>query len=323
MRILLIHNFYRNRGGECHAVYAQQHLLEQNGHQVIPFSADSSDLMRASFGQNLLAATGVRGNNRISRDLQKLIQIEKPDLAHVHNVFPILSPKIYPILKQLGVPIVQTIHNLRMICPGGLMYTDGSVCDECQVRGLHRAVVRRCIQGKYIPSLLYANAIQHAWNRGWIPNAIDRYLVLNRFFGNKLAAAGIPRERQRLLPNFVEVSHEAPAKKKPYVLFLGRLSAEKEIQTLLEPGQTSKASHWKSPVPVSWSSWSKRGKQGISEARSNFSAMSKPHKRAPCYAKPWLPYYPPPAMKTAPSRYWTPWLQARLHSSLQWEGFPT
>jgi glycosyltransferase involved in cell wall biosynthesis len=234
MKILLIHNFYRIIGGECHAVLAQKRLLERYGHQVILFSEHSSDLEKASTFKRLGAATRVRGNNRICHHLQQLIREKKPDLAHVHNVFPMLSAKIYPTLKQLGVPVVQTIHNLRLICPGGLMFKNGSVCEECPSRGLQRAVARRCVQDSLIPSLLYADALRHAWSKGWFTEAIDRYLVLNNFTSNKLATAGIPRERQTILPNFVEIDQTKPAEKLPYVLYLGRLSSEKGIQTLLD-----------------------------------------------------------------------------------------
>jgi glycosyltransferase involved in cell wall biosynthesis len=234
MNILLIHNFYRITGGECHAVLSQQRLLEKNGHRVILYSEHSSELERASSMRRLSAAMAVRGNNRVSRNLRQLIIAEKPDLAHVHNVFPILSPKIYPTLKQQGIPVVQTIHNLRLICPGGFMFANGEICEECRHRGLQQAVARRCVQGKRIPSLLYADAIRHAWNKGWFPDAIDRYLVLNRFFGEKLTSAGIPSDRQRILPNFVDAPYSNPAEKQPYVLFLGRLSPEKGIETLLD-----------------------------------------------------------------------------------------
>lgn len=238
MKILLIHNFYRITGGECHAVLSQQRLLEKKGHRVILYSAHSSDLEQIKAHNRLVAATRVRGNNRICRDLRRVIRKEKPDLAHVHNVFPILSPKIYPTLKQLGIPVVQTIHNLRLICPGGLMFTNGSVCEECLHHGLNNAVTHRCVRGGRVPSFIYADAIQRAWSKGWFTDAIDRYLVLNSFFGDKLAAGGIARSKQRLLPNFVEVPHSSPAAKKPYVLFLGRLSPEKGIGTLLDAWST-------------------------------------------------------------------------------------
>jgi glycosyltransferase involved in cell wall biosynthesis len=234
VKILLVHNFYNVTGGECHAVRAQQRLLEQNGHEVVAFFRENKALKAASPLTKLVAATGARENHAAMRELKRLVRRERPMLAHVHNVFPMISPSIYRHLHVLGVPVVQSVHNLRLRCPGGLMYRQGQVCEECTTRGLQRAVVNRCVQGSLATSLLYADAVSHAWRKGYFTQGIDRFIVFNDFFGAQMRAAGIPAERVSLLPNFVPTPETAVARKSPYALYLGRLSPEKGIATLLD-----------------------------------------------------------------------------------------
>ena len=234
MKILLIHNFYKVAGGECHAVHAQRRLLQENGHEVITFFRDSKALSSARPLEKLRTAAGVRGNHGAMGDLAHLVQRECPDVAHVHNVFPLISPLVYRVLYSFGIPVVQTVHNLRLRCPGGLMFTHGKVCEECTTSGLKRAVINRCVQGSLAASLLYADAVSHAWRSGYIEQNIDRFIVFNSFFRRQVLATGIPGKRLMTLPNFVPLPFNEVADKQPYALYLGRLSAEKGVDTLLD-----------------------------------------------------------------------------------------
>lgn len=233
MRILQIHNYYSVPGGECSVVRAEKTLLEAHGHTVSQFTRASADIAKMTLPERAASLIRIPGNARSARELAVVVEREKPDVAHVHNVFPLLSPSVYSTLRQQGIPVVQTLHNFRFLCPNGLFFTRGNICEQCQERGFFAAVRNRCLRGSLTVSLLYATAIRFAWRSGNLPNNIDRYIALNQFVAAKLVKGGVPQDRIRICGNFVERFAESPSSKKGYVLYLGRLSHEKGIMTLL------------------------------------------------------------------------------------------
>jgi len=233
MKILQVHNFYRTRGGECSVVEAEKRLLETYGHTVVQFLADSSTLGEMTLSKKASAFVQIPYNFQIARRLENYVSEHKPDIAHVHNVFPMLSPAVYVALKRNFVPVVQTIHNFRFLCPNGLFYVNGRVCEACQERGYWEAVRNRCMHGSMVTSALYAAAVAWGWHNGAFRFCIDRYIALNVFVAGKLIAAGVPKEKIRICGNFVRDFAEAPAAKQRYALYLGRLSSEKGLSTLL------------------------------------------------------------------------------------------
>jgi glycosyltransferase involved in cell wall biosynthesis len=236
MRVLQIHNYYRAYGGECRMVDTERTLLEDAGHDVVPFTraSRSIDAWPAAKKMGLLGA--IPRNPRAAAQLRRLIRSHKPDVAHVHNLFPMLSPAIYEALAEAGLPTVQTHHNYRSLCPNGLFYIDGQICTRCR-RGFHHAVVHRCVRRSRLISLCYAWAIHRAWKRGSFRHGIGIHIALNRFFGRQLIQAGIPERRIRICGNFVTVFATAVGHKDDYFLYLGRLSPEKGLTTLIEAVQ--------------------------------------------------------------------------------------
>ena len=233
MKILQVHNFYRTRGGECGVVDAEKHLLESYGHTVIQFSADSKILDAMPFTQKASAFLQIPYNFRALARLQRFVAQNEPDIAHVHNVFPLLSPAVYVALKRVSIPVIQTIHNYRLLCPNGLFYVDGKICEACQQGGFKEAIKNRCMHDSFATSALYATAIALGWHNGTFQSCIDRYIVLNSFVFEKLVAAGVPQEKIRLCGNFVSHFAVESAAKQPYALYIGRLSLEKGLMTLL------------------------------------------------------------------------------------------
>jgi len=214
-------------------VEAEKRLLESHGHTVVQFVADSNSLDRMTLSQKASTFLQIPYNFQIARGLHNYVSEHKPDIAHVHNVFPMLSPAIYVILKRTLVPVVQTIHNYRFLCPNGQFYVNGSVCEACQEKSYWEAVRNRCMHGSLATSALYAAAVAWGWRGGAFSSCIDRYIALNSFIAGKLVAAGVSKEKIRICGNFVSDFVEAPAAKQPYALYLGRLSSEKGLSTLL------------------------------------------------------------------------------------------
>lgn len=234
MKILQVHNFYRNRGGECSTVEAEKHLLEEGGITALRFAADSKKIAAMTLSEKVKAYLQIPSNKLVAQRLIHFVQKHNPDVAHVHNVFPLISPAVYGFLKQNGVPIVQTVHNFRLICPNGLCYINRRVCEDCRIKSFKAAVRNRCVQGSFITSVLYAWAIKRGWRRDGFVSLIDCYIALNKFALNKLIEAGIPKDKIYLCGNFVTDFADAPSENKTYALYIGRLSTEKGLHTLLE-----------------------------------------------------------------------------------------
>lgn len=233
MKILQVHNFYKVPGGECGVVEAERKLLEGHGNTVLQFVADSGEIASMSLLKQGLAYLQIPWNLGVVQQLVTFLHKHRPDIVHVHNVFPLLSPSVYQALSRSGAPVVQTVHNYRFFCPNGLFYINGRVCQACQEKSYWQAVRNRCIHDSIVTSALYATAIAGGWRSGLFESCIDRYVVLNAFTAKIFAEAGVPEEKIRICGNFVNDFVEASAVRKHYALYLGRLSMEKGLATLL------------------------------------------------------------------------------------------
>lgn len=234
MRVLQVHNFYRIKGGECGVVELENKLLTEAGHEVVPYYKNSQHIDRLSVIKRIRSFLDIPYNQEIYQDVIERFSHDKPDVAHVHNVFPLISPSVYSALYDLGIPIVQTVHNFRFLCPNGVFFTDGNICEECQEKGYFSAVRKKCVRNNYGVSALYASAVSRLWKSGVMPGYFGQLIALNRFFAKKLSEAGIPEEKISICGNFITPLDFKPVDKQPYILYLGRLSPEKGIQTLLE-----------------------------------------------------------------------------------------
>ncbi len=234
MKVLQVHNYYQSYGGECHVVDEEKKLLEENGHEVIQYVRHSCDINSWNAAKKAFALISIPYNLAEYKSLLKFIEYVRPDVAHVHNVFPLFSPSAYSALAKAKIPTIQTVHNYRFLCPNGIFFTENKVCEECQTRGLFSAVRKRCVRDSYLISALYATAIANAWRTKNIPENVSRFIVLNKFVYEKFLAAGVPRSKLAICSNFIDSQIKNIPVKKRYILYLGRLSIEKGVITLLK-----------------------------------------------------------------------------------------
>ena len=234
MRILQIHNYYQTFGGECHVVDSERNLLEKHGHVVHQFSKHSKDIHTYPIYKKIKSYLDIPSNKTTLTELNKCIQEFKPDVAHVHNVFPLISTSAYSALKSKNVPVVQTIHNFRFLCPNGIFFTHGHICEECQKYSWYKSILNKCMRNNYLTSFLYASAISRAWKNDIIPGGIDQFIALTDFTKQKLIRAGIPENRISICGNYVQKIADKICEKENYILYFGRLSQEKGIFTLLD-----------------------------------------------------------------------------------------
>ena len=197
--VLVIHNRYQQAGGEDAVVRAEVALLQQNGHRVTEYARDNAAI--AGFGPtgkaSLLLTT--TWNQQVYRELRRLIRAERPDVAHCHNLLPLISPAAYYACRAEGVPVVQTLHNVRLRCPAGTIFHNGAACEDCG-GALWRAVWRGCYrnsrtQTAAVAMMLGAHRAARSFER-----AVDGYSAPSLFCMERAAGAGIPREKITLRP---------------------------------------------------------------------------------------------------------------------------
>lgn len=233
MKILLIHNFYQQFGGEDAVALAEQRLLEQQAEDVVVYSRHNDDIK--SYGVAAKAKFGVETifSRRTNHEIREVVRRCQPDVAYVHNVFPLISPAVYHALHALRVPTVQVIHDFRFLCPNGWFYTQGRVCERCKSGQYWNAVRRRCYRGSYLLSALYATAVG-ANRLAGIFDKITAFICLTEFAKHKLVEARIPERKIFIRPNFLDATTTTPTPGQGHhVVYLGRLSAEKGVWTLV------------------------------------------------------------------------------------------
>ena len=236
MRVLLAHNYYQQTGGEDAVVAAEQALLRRQGHEVGLFSITNDEI--ASLLAKLMAAWqapySVAAKDRLARELAR----HRPDVVHVHNFFPLLTPSIYDACREAGVPVVQTLHNYRLICPGALLMRGGRICEDCVTGSAYQSVMHGCYRGSRLGTLAVARMVEfHRKRRTW-HEKVDRFIALTEFARSKYIEAGFPEEKIVVKPNFVTddsvEEKENGGQERAGALFVGRLSAEKGVATLLQ-----------------------------------------------------------------------------------------
>jgi glycosyltransferase involved in cell wall biosynthesis len=232
VRIAIFHNRYRERGGEDTAVDGEAELLEKGGHAVVRCIADNREALATPFGALRTALRARR--NPASAARAKALAAEAPlDVAHVHNFFPVLSPAVHEALSARGVPVVQTLHNYRLLCANGNLLREGRVCEECVPRGPWHAVRYGCYRGSRAQTLVWADVIAHHRARDTWRRCVDRFVAPTGFAARKLLAAGLPRDRVEVLP-YVLADPGEPAPPGRGAVYVGRLATEKGVDLLID-----------------------------------------------------------------------------------------
>lgn len=233
----MVHNAYQYPGGEDTVVESEIDMLRSNGHVVETYARSNDDVAGMS---PLFLAWDTLWSHRTVRELQDRIATSRPDVIHVHNTFPLISPSLYWAAARAGVPVVQTLHNFRLMCLNALFLRDGKVCEDCMGRLPWRGVVRACYRGSRAASVALIAMLALHRALGTYRTKVPRYIALNEFCRGKFVAAGLPAERIAVKPNFVDFPAPASAERAS-LLFVGRLSVEKGIATLADALRLSPA----------------------------------------------------------------------------------
>lgn len=229
-RILVVHNAYQQRGGEDSVVEAEVALLEGRGHEVLLYRRDNADIGPAS----KVALLGeIFWSRRTTHDMDSTVRDFAPDLVHVHNTFPLISPSLYWAASRHRLPVVQTLHNFRLLCPQAMFLRAGKVCEDCLGHLPWRGVARRCYRGSLPQSGALGGMLSMHRALGTWQHKVTRYIALNEFCRSKFIDGGLPERRIAVKPNFVDVGPPGEEARRQGGLFVGRLAPEKGLAVLL------------------------------------------------------------------------------------------
>ena len=162
--VLIIHNEYRIAGGEDTVAANEEKLLAEHGHRVIVYKRSNKELDNYTGIKKLLLPFTSVFSLRSYREVKKLIEDNYVDVVHVHNTLTLVSPSVYYAAFRCNVPVVQTMHNFRLLCPGGSFFMEdegnGHICEQCVSKGLSCAVRNSCYRHSKAQTIVSAAVLK-------------------------------------------------------------------------------------------------------------------------------------------------------------------
>jgi glycosyltransferase involved in cell wall biosynthesis len=237
MRILLAHNTYLQPGGEDVVFEQERQMLERAGHHVVPYRRSNHEIDQRSLLGQVIMAPKVIWAADTRREFAQILAREKPQVVHIHNTFFMMSPSIYSACREARVPVVQTLHNYRLLCPAATFFRHQRVCEECLDHSLWRGVWHGCYRDSRAESAAVALMLAvHRWRHTWTLG-VNYFIALSEFSRKKFIGAGMAADKIGVKPNFVHPDPGCRDRSGEYALFVGRLSPEKRVLTLLAAWQ--------------------------------------------------------------------------------------
>jgi glycosyltransferase involved in cell wall biosynthesis len=232
MRVLLVHNYYQQQGGEDVVVENERELLQRQGHLVFTYIRNNGEVNKYSLGKKVSLLWETTYSDPSFRAIKHLIQKVVPDVVHIHNTLPLITPSVYYACEATEAPVVQTLHNYRLLCPVATFFRDRHVCEECIQHSLARSVIYGCYRDSRIQTLAVAHMLAKHRKMGTWWNQIDAYICLTEFARSKFANH-LPEEKLFVKPNFLADDPGFSPTDDGYLLFVGRLDQTKGLPVLL------------------------------------------------------------------------------------------
>lgn len=240
--VLIVHNYYQISGGEDTVVANEMEMLQKHGHKVVLYTRDNSEIRTMNKRSKLLLPFTTVFSLKTYKEIKRIIKTEDIDIVHVHNTLSLISPSVYYAARKCGVPIVQTIHNFRLLCPGATFYRDGHICEDCLQKGLISALRYNCYRGSKAQT--FACVFSTMLHRMTGIYGRINYICLTNFNKEKLLQLKqIKSEHVYVKPNFVECKE----------IFIPE---EKRLNQFIYAGRLDKLKG----IDVLFSAWKKMGK---------------------------------------------------------------
>jgi glycosyltransferase involved in cell wall biosynthesis len=232
-KIIHVHNFYLESGGEDTAFSAEVDLLRRNGQNIIEY-LDHNQRIEA-MNKVSVAAQTIWSWNSYDK-LVKVLRREHPDVVHFHNTFPLISPSAYYACRKTGVPVIQSLDNPRLLCPSANFYRNGQLCQDCLGKTpAWPGIIHSCYHASPLQTAVVASMISlNRWIKTW-ESKIDIYLVATEFYRRKFIEGGLPSDKIVIMPHFIypDPGIRPADRDGKYALFIGRLEPEKGVRTML------------------------------------------------------------------------------------------
>jgi|SRR5690554_768224 len=241
MRILLAHNYYKLAGGEDRVVAAEKKMFESRGHEVITYFKSNDEIDSYSFKKKAQLISNTTYSKQAYKEVARILIDTKPDICHVHNFLPLISPAIFDACKNNNVPVVHTLHNYRLMCTNGLLFRDGRVCEECISNSAYHAILKKCYRNSHVQTYSVARMLEK--NKDIWQNKIDAFFCLTQFAKEKFIQHGLPKDKIIVKPNFIKPKEldsisENNLLKKEYLIYVGRLEQNKGVNILYDLSQS-------------------------------------------------------------------------------------
>jgi len=235
MRVLVVHNRYRHAGGEDEVVLRESGLLRSSGHEVQEYTRHNGEIVEDGIlSKAKMAMRTLWAWDSVSC-LRSLLRHEKPDIAHFHNTFPLISPAAYYACQQEGIPVVQSLHNSRLVCPAATLHREGTACEECVERVVPwPGVVHGCFHNSHLQTAVVSGMLAGHRILGTWRDQVNAYIAFTEFFRQKFIRGGLPREKIFVKPHFLGTDPGMKQNIGDYALFVGRLAPGKGLRTLLQ-----------------------------------------------------------------------------------------
>jgi glycosyltransferase involved in cell wall biosynthesis len=234
MKVLMVHNRYQQPGGEDTVVDAEVSLLDAHGVEVQRFDVDN-DSIHGVYAKIQASARLLVGSSAMDARCSATLAEFRPDIVHVHNWFPTLSPSIFRQCRIANIPVVHTLHNYRLLCVNPNLFRDGRVCEDCVGSAFRvSGVIHKCYRDSHLGSAVATASMLAQWAGGTWHRSVDRFIVLSEFAKLKFIQGGLLEEKIVVKPNFVDPDPGPGPGDGGYFIYVGRLSEEKGLQTLLQ-----------------------------------------------------------------------------------------